>query len=728
MATLVFTAIGTLLGGPVGGAIGALAGRQVDALILGGGRGREGPRLAELAVTTSSYGIPIPRHFGRMRAAGQIIWATDLVEHRDTQGGGKGQPSVSQYTYSASFAVALSSRPIMGVGRIWADGKLLRGAAGDMKVAVSFRLHPGTADQAPDPLLASAEAAGRCPAYTGLAYAVFEDLQLADFGNRLPALTFEVLADDGELTLSALVDPVIENVDAAVPLGGVDGLSMDGALIDSLAALDPLYPVDCDACDEQLTIRPDRRQPTAIALPEAATSTERDDFGGNAGFARKRAPEAEQPVAMLRYYDVDRDYQPGAQRAGGRPAPGQPRSIELPAALSAPVARRLIDGAAKRTHWARQTISWRVTQIDPAVRPGATVSLPGHPGLWRVREWEWRSHGVDLTLVRLAPDSAGSTSADPGRAVTAPDRPLGPTALAACELPWDGHAATPVPLVMAMATSTESGWTGAALFAEQADGSLHPLGPSGRRRAIIGTAVTALPPASPLLFDRKGFVDVTLVGDDGTLPDATMQQLATGANRAVLGEEIIQFGSAAKLQDGSWRLSGLLRGRGGTEHAVGSHAEGDRFILLDGAGTPVDAARLALSPAGRLAAIGLADPAPVLAAVQLRGIGWRPPSPVHARCNKLGNGDRLITWVRRARGAWAWADGIDTPPREQAERYDVVFAEGPQVFARWETDRPELLLGAELAGSLLAQAPQGTIRIVQRGDRAPSLPLALPLT
>lgn len=493
MATLVFTAIGTLIGGPLGGAIGALAGRQVDALILGGGSGREGPRLNELSITTSSYGMPIPRHFGRMRVAGQIIWATDLVEHKESHGGGKGRPSTTEYSYTASFAVALSSRPILNVGRIWADGKLLRGTAGDMKVGGTFRLHGGAADQPVDPLLAAAETAGRCPAYNGLAYAVFEDLQLADFGNRLPALTFEVIADQGMLSMATLIDGVLADTDAAVPLAGIEGLSMEGALVDTLTALDPLYPIDCDACDVLLTLRPDRHQASVVALAEAATSAEKEDFGGNAGFSRKRAPEAEQPVAVLRYYDVDRDYQPGAQRAAGRPAPGQPRTIELPAALTAGAARGLIDGAAKRTQWARQTVSWRVTQLDPAVRPGATVSLPDHAGLWRVREWEWRSHGVDLTLVRLSPAIDALSGADPGRANPAPDRSLPPTRLAVSEVPWDGNPGTPVPLILAAASSPGTDWTGASLFVDQGDGALLPLGPSGRTRAIIGTAAAALP-------------------------------------------------------------------------------------------------------------------------------------------------------------------------------------------------------------------------------------------
>lgn len=191
MATLVLTALGTAIGGPLGGAIGGLLGSQIDHAIVGGAK-REGPRLKELGVSTSSYGSAIPRLHGRMRVPATIVWATDLQEHREKTGGGKGKPSMTSYSYSVSFAVALSSRPISGLGRVWADGSLLRGAAGDLKAGGTMRLYTGHGDQPLDPLIASAEP--NCPAFRGLAYCVFESLELSDFGNRIPALTFEVIA------------------------------------------------------------------------------------------------------------------------------------------------------------------------------------------------------------------------------------------------------------------------------------------------------------------------------------------------------------------------------------------------------------------------------------------------------------------------------------------------------------------------------------------------------
>lgn len=263
MATLLLSAVGTLIGGPLGGAIGGLIGRGVDSVVFGGGR-RDGPRLKELAATTSSYGAALPRHFGRMRVAGSIIWATDLVEHSQPQGGKGG--SVRTYSYTASFAVALASRPIAGIGRIWADGNLLRGAAGDLKSAGALRIHTGTRDQQPDPLIAAHEGVDRCPAWRGLAYVVFEDLDLGDFFNRIPALTFEVIADEAGFGLQDIVGGVIADADAAVPLADFTGFSCEGPLADALQQLDPLVPIECDAGGARLTIARERLQAAPIAL------------------------------------------------------------------------------------------------------------------------------------------------------------------------------------------------------------------------------------------------------------------------------------------------------------------------------------------------------------------------------------------------------------------------------------------------------------------------------
>ncbi len=92
--------------------------------------------------------------------------------------------------------------------RIWADGKLLRGAAGDFKSRTGFRLYNGSEDQPVDPLIASVEGIGTTPAFRGTAYAMFEDFELADYGNRIPSLTFELVADSAPVAIGRVAEEI----------------------------------------------------------------------------------------------------------------------------------------------------------------------------------------------------------------------------------------------------------------------------------------------------------------------------------------------------------------------------------------------------------------------------------------------------------------------------------------------------------------------------------------
>lgn len=727
MATIVFNAVGTYLGGPIGGAIGSLVGRQFDAALFGSPN-RQGPRLTELAVTTSSYGQVLPRHFGRMRVAGSIIWATDLVEHSETRGSGKGAPSVTTYSYTANFAVALASRPIQGIGRIWADGKLLRGATGDLKVGGTLRIYTGQGDQEADPLILAAEGAKRCPACRDLAYAVFEDLDLSEYYNHIPALTFEVIADDS-FDLADIVGDLIEDVDAAVPLQGIAGFTSDGPLADSLQTLGQVVPLDTDAGSEWLVIAPARLQESAITLPEAAVAAGDGQFGAATGFSRHRAPPPDQPPSALRYYDVDRDYQASVQRAAGRAATGEPPTIELPAALDAATARALIERTARRIDWTRDRISWRTSELDPSIAPGAFVALPAIAGRWRVLDWEWREGGVELSLERVLPTGADATpqlAADAGRASPPVDEPLGTSALVAFELPLDAAGSSPdTPRPFAAVSSTSTNWSGAALYVDRGDGELHPLGPSGRARSVIGTATSVLPAASPLLFDRSSQLVVSLVDPAMQLASADVKQIAFGANLALVGEEILQFAQATSLADGSWRLQGFLRGRGGTESAIATHAAAETFALLDNRPVALDATILGTGSDRQVIAVGRADVDPVAAAVLLDGLTLRPLAPVHPRSAVLADGSLSLSWARRARGGWQWQDGVDMPLVEQTEAYLVTLGPIDAPLALWSVSEPRLDIPATLLSELSAQAPGEALRVRQQGTHALSETLLL---
>ena len=723
MATLVLTAVGTAIGGPLGGALGSLIGSQIDGAVFGPSD-REGPRLQELAVTTSSYGTPVPRHFGTMRAAGSIIWATDLVESADESGGGKGQPSVTTYSYSTSFAVALASRPIVSVRRIWADGNLLRGTAGDLKVGGSLRVYTGQGDQQPDPLIASDKGA-QCPAFRGLSYCVFEDLQLADFGNRIPALTFEIIADDGTVSLQSLADVAGTDLQAARPLAGLKGFSDGGGpLRSSLDTLGGLYPIACDASGARLSLFDGDPSTEPVArLPEAAVDVSEESFGGASGRTSRIGADAARVPNGLRYYDVERDYQAGLQRAGGRARTGRNRIVEFPGALSADNARKLADDAAQRAGWSLETLAYRVAQLDPALGPGRIVTVPNKAGKWRIESWEWRENGLELELARVPYLRGMPSPTDAGTALAPKDEIASPTILMAFELPWDGQGSSDRRQIFAAASSTSSGWTGATLYAERGTG-LVPIRGTGTRRSITGRLAHPLKAGNTLFLDRQASLTVQLDSPDFALPSVRPEDLAQGANRAVVGEEIIQFCRAEHLGAGLWRLSALLRGRGGSEGASLRETQaGAAFVLLDGKPIALDEAEVADSSS--LAAIGLADEEPVSAPIIAAGRSRQPLVPVHAKVRTAHDGSLLVSWRRRSRGAWNWQGSVDVPLNEQTEAYEVGLGDTRAPVMRWETAVPSLTVPFATLSQIRSSHTGAPLWVRQIGTFAHSDPLFL---
>jgi hypothetical protein len=203
MATIVLSAAGMALGGSLGGsvlglgmatvgrAVGATLGQVIDQRIMGAGSDVvETGRVDRFRLTGASEGAAIAQLYGRMRIAGQVIWATDFVETTTVSGGGKGGPSkpkTKDYSYTVSLAIALCEGEISRVGRVWADGVEI--ACDDL----NMRIYAGARDQLPDPKMEAVEGAGKVPAYRGTAYVVFEDLDLGQFGNRVPQFSFEVM-------------------------------------------------------------------------------------------------------------------------------------------------------------------------------------------------------------------------------------------------------------------------------------------------------------------------------------------------------------------------------------------------------------------------------------------------------------------------------------------------------------------------------------------------------
>lgn len=729
MATLVLTTVGSLLGGPIGGAIGALAGQVADVEIFKPA-GRQGPRVADLRVQTSSFGTQVPMLFGAMRVAGTVIWATDLQERSETSGG-KGRASVTTYSYSASFAVALSSRPIGHVGRIWADGNLLRGAVGDFKTGIgAFRVHDGGADQVEDPLIAADRGAEAAPAHRGIAYAVFEGLDLTDFGNRIPSLTFEVFADEGPVAVSRIAEVLAGG--EIVFAGDAPALGGYAAAGESAGeAVQPLLD------GYALLLRGFGGLALTGGVPSDAVLRRVDDLGAARGERLagrelvRGALDAVPRRLSVRHYDPERDYQAGAQSAERQGVGGVQAQVDLPATLDAAAARLRAADLLRRRMLGRRSLSvargWRAL----ALRPGDVVAVEGEGGGWRIEavEWEGMAVRLDLVAVPVRPEVMPS-AADGGSGVRQPDRPVGVTHLALIETPQLFDTPVDQPQLFVAACGVSGAWRGAAVLLREEDGGYAPLG-SVRRGSVMGEALSVLGSGSPLLFDDAASVEVRLFDTDAVLVPAGDAALLNGANACMIGEELLQFGTASPSGPGRWRLGRLLRGRRGTEQHIAGHATGEGFVLLDAGAlfAVTTAPRARVGHTVVVAAQGLGDATPVEAIRPIDGRALLPPSPVHMRLTGSADEGVTVSWIRRSRLGWDWIDGIDAPLGEERESYHMEIFAGSDLLRSEEVAAPIWTYSAgEIAADLLAAAGRAMrITVRQRGTYGVGQPARLPL-
>ncbi|KVG31458.1 phage tail protein [Burkholderia diffusa] len=203
-------AAGFLTGGPAGIAEGAELGWMAGGIAGGLLFRQKGPQPADIRIQDSAYGKPIPLAYGIYRIAGNIIWAGQPYV---ASGGGKGAggKGPQQQKVSMSFAVGLCAGPITAVRRIWANGKLIydvsnpsnfQAISGSNQMVTNFTVYPGDEKQLPDPVMQAALGVNNTPAYRGLAYVVFNELDLSRWGNYLPSLSFEVITAPAALATS----------------------------------------------------------------------------------------------------------------------------------------------------------------------------------------------------------------------------------------------------------------------------------------------------------------------------------------------------------------------------------------------------------------------------------------------------------------------------------------------------------------------------------------------
>lgn len=735
MATLLLTAVGTAVGGPIGGLIGAVAGRAFDTQVLGLGNTRVvGGRLENLDVQSGSYGGTIPLLFGTGRYAGNVIWSTGLMEMREEDSqGGKGGPSVTtvSYTYSASFAVGFCLGPIQSVGRVWADGKLIRSAGSELSVGGELRVYTGSEDQAPDPLIEGEIGLEDAPGFRGIAYAVFEALPLAEFGNRIPNLTFEVIAAaDADVAdiAAALVGrsavAVTQSPDQIARIGGYQ-VSGTSSFRDGLGPLTDLFPIKLVAGEGGIQLR-STQQTAQLTLGQDMLGARPITQAPQARIAVEFDHALDLPGEVeISFNDPSTDYQDGVQRAQKvRDAGDGSLKVNTAMTLSASMARALAVQTLARVWDERLVVTLDVGLQGSALEPGDLIEVEASPAIFDVFEITQITHDAMITSVTarsLARDTvlgAVGLAGYSGEISYQQDVSAPTIQSSTFELPATQQFGDQ-PTLYAAVSRTGGRLNSAGLYTSRDDGVTYQLAGQVPVAAVTGTCVNGLEDRNPALFDHASALEVQLDHGDMGLSSRPELAILNGANLARVGTELFQFLTAELLENGNYRLSGLLRGRGGTEQSLMGLSGGQAFTLLqngDLASQLLSVNDLGTSALFKIVPSGqaLADTAPQTAV--FTGAALKPFSPVCLTAIHDAVSGLSTTWIRRSRTGFAWTDGADAPIGEASLAFRVTYTSGATSLVRTSTSEADALNVAEMSAAFGSPPYALTLCVAQISD------------
>ena len=314
-----------------------------------------------------------------------------------------------------------------------------------------------------------------------------------------------------------------------------------------------------------------------------------------------------------------------------------------------------------------------------------TVIVEGAAQRMRIISTDVQSHGMMRVQAVAEDKSTFDFYTPPAQGSTAQQEVglISPTRLELLDLPALPAANADGAVLHMAGAGTGAGWTGAAVYRSDDGGANYARFADVQAPASIGTALSLLASGATSVFDDVNMVDILMVSNDAQLQSITELAVLNGDNAALLGDEIIQFKNATLLAPGKYRLSGLLRGRLGTEWAIAAHTIGERFVLLDGTleKQALDGSVIGLSRKYKPVTFGSSICSAAAQDFTYTARALKPYSPVHISGVRDGSGNLSISWIRRTRRGGNWQDLSDVPLGEEAESYDVEIISG-SVIAR----------------------------------------------
>ena len=430
----------------------------------------------------------------------------------------------------------------------------------------------------------------------------------------------------------------------------------------------------------------------AVAIPpEAMVAQEGGDL------VLGRASDAETPRRLrVGYLEAEGSFAPRTAEAVAPDAPlGDAAQSELPLMLTRAEARGAVRRWLAEARIARDSARFGLP-MSSDLGAGDVVALDHGGASLRYRIDRVELAGARLVeATRIEPGLYQARMPDDDLPVTAPYQAPVPVSGLFLDLPlMRGDEVPHAPHLAVTATP----WPGSVAVYDAPEGAEgdFALNTILARRARVGLTTTPMFSASAAVMQRG--VGVTVRFAPGVvLESVTEAQLLAGANLMALGSggdwELVQFAEATPLGGGLWAVSGLLRGRFGTEALIpAAWVPGTRAVMIDAAVEQLDLAPGLRDVARRWrigpAALAYDDPVFVETVQGFAGNGLRPFAPAHLRARGAAGGPVVVDWIRQTRlGGEAWGAG-EVPLNEETERYALRVRHAGAIVREVEVTSP----------------------------------------
>lgn len=703
--------MGQIAIGIAGGAIGSLYGNPMLGFSAGMALGgllfptQTNPAPQDRMVQGSDYGAAIPIVFGQWRLAGNIIWAAPLLQGPGTSTGGGSGGGNSTATYLLDATMMICEGPVT-ILKAWADSDLLADYTGGSPIysklinSSTFVIHPGYSDpgtintsQLPDATIVSYNGATATPAYTNRATVTVNNFPWSTYGHT-PNFTF-LVQESINPTLQYILTKLFLRV--GVPSGSIDfsalsGITVSGFMIpgrmDLASAIKPLmdaYHFDVVEVDGIIKGSLKSASPSFTLSPQwVGVSTDGD--APEVPIEPSRKSETDLPLSVdVTFVSPGRDYQPANQTVRRFVVQSQNQdTLSLPIVMSDTTARQTGESYLYEKWNQRRGYKITYTPDYLFIAPGDSgyLTVNGQTRTIRIVEQTVGMFGhIEATAVeheptiytQIAPgDGFGSGSITPGTGTLAGyvldvNAPTDDTVFTSTGIEQD--------LLGVCLGRTGATWRGGFF----AIGTAPVYSPYGGRMgnganhiqfpnmSTFGVTSAALASASKDVIDTTS--SLTIVMNAGTLSSCSDDDFLTGSrNLALIGSEYVQFRDVTLVSAGIYTISHLIRGRRGTEWAIGGHTSSEAFIFVNNYlgfwGT--QASRIT-SPAQTGNFGGYEDNIDTGTSTQITnqpmtGANLMCYSPCNIAATRDGSNNITLTWNRRSRisGANPWTVGLET--------------------------------------------------------------------